>query len=178
MARRIEYTGQPVLTLEQVMDQCREDADSIQTDLVTGVIIPGVTAQAEAKTGAAIREAVYEEIWPESRLSGAALDVGQAFELVSIQRGEEDLTSQGQLEQGSRETRLHFPAGRPAGALVIRYKAGVDLAAYPSVLSWLLLQAATAYGYREAMITGTILTELPSGYLDSLLSDITLPPRF
>lgn len=185
MARRIEYTGAAAITVDEVAAQCRVEAGDLQADLVELVIIPGVTAQAEEKTGAAIRAAEYVEEWPESYGSGHALDVGQVTEVVSIGRVESDGSVTDllplpahRLQQGQRESFLHFPQGRPSGRLVIRYKAGVDLAAYPGVKSWLLMAAATAHEFRETLVVGTILAELPSHFTDSLLAEIEVPPRF
>lgn len=185
MARRIEYTGDPVITVAEVAEQCRVDIAELQAELVEGVIIPAVTAQAESKTSAAIRAAVYVEEWPESYGSGHALDVGQATAVISIGRVEDDGNVTDlqpmpahRLQQGQRESFLHFPQGRPSGRLVIRYKAGLDHAAYPHVRQWLLMQCGTAYENKESIVVGTIVAELPASFLDHLLADITVPPRF
>lgn len=183
MARRLSYTGDPVITQEQVAQQCRIDVADLDTDLINLVIIPGVTAQAEAKSGAAIQTATYEENWPANRPSGSYLDIGQAHELVKLERIESDgsltpLTDACYLQRGQRETALHFPNGRPLGALRITYSAGLDLQAYPSVRSWLLMHAASAYEQRETLILGVSMTEIPASYLDVLLAEISLPPRF
>lgn len=183
MARRLSYIGTPVITLEQVAQQCRIDAADLESDLINLIIIPGVIAQAEAKSGAAIQTATYEEDWPASRPSGSYLDIGQAQELVKLKRIEPDgsltvLTDACYLQRGQRETALHFPNGRPSGMLRITYSAGLDMEAYPSVRSWLLMHAASAYEQRETLIVGLSLTELPASYLDVLLAEITLPPRF
>ena len=183
MARRIRYTGDPVLTVEEVAEQCRLEPGDIQQALVSGVIIPGVTSQAETRTGAGIREAEYEEDWPEHYRSGHALDVGQAFEVIAVSRVLPDgqvvaHDTTGILRRGQRESYLDFPAGRPPGVLRIRYKAGLDLEAYPGVRSWMLLNAATAHEFRETLVVGTILAELPGGFMDSFLSEIAVPPRF
>lgn len=183
MARRIEYFGDPALTLEQVAHQCRVEPEDMQPQLIEQIIIPGVTAQCETKTGAAIRGGLYEEDWPVHYASGHALDVGQANEIVSVQAQQPDgswlLASDAvALQQGQRESFLHFPAGRPSGALRIRYKAGADLDAYPSVRNWLLMAAATIYRHPEMFVVGQGLAELPSTFLDHLIADITVPPRF
>lgn len=185
MARRIAYTGAAAITVAEVAAQCRVEAEDLQVDLVELVIIPGVTAQAESKTGAAIRQAVYEEEWPEAYGSGRPLDVGQADQVLSIGRAESDGSITDllplpvhRLEIGQRESFLHFPQGRPPGRLVIRYRAGVDLAAYPGVRKWLLMHAATAHQFRETMVTGRALHELAASYLDALLADVAVPPRF
>lgn len=183
MAKRIAYTGPPVLTLEEVARQCRVEVEDLQPELIEMIIIPGVTAQCEARTGAAIREATYEEEWPPAYGSGHALDVGQVKEvqLVSVRESDGSLTAlqvPHVLQHSARESFLIFPAGRPPGRLVIRYSAGVDLDAYPGVKSWMLMHAATAFENRETLIVGTIVAELPTSYMDSLLAEVTVPPRF
>ena len=83
-----------------------------------------------------------------------------------------------QLTQGGKESYLEFPGGRPAGRLRIRYRAGVDLEAHPGVRSWLLMAAETAFTHRGVLIVGQGLAEVPSSFVDHLLADITVPPRF
>lgn len=183
MARRIAYTGAPVLTLEQVAFQCRAEPEDLQPELINDIIIPGVTSQGESRTGAGIREAQYEEDWPASYPSGHALDVGQVVAIESVLvLGEsgvgEPYAGALELRQGGKESYLEFPGGRPAGRLRIRYRAGVDLEAYPGVRSWLLMAAETAFTHRGMLVVGQALSELPSSFLDHLLADITVPPRF
>ncbi|MCQ4257471.1 hypothetical protein [Stutzerimonas stutzeri] len=183
MAKRIAYTGQPVLTLQEVARQCRVEVEDLQPELIEQIIIPGITAQCEARTGAAIREATYEEDWPEAYGSGHALDVGQVKEVQSVSRREADgsltlLQVPRMLQHSCRESFLIFPTGRPSGRLVISYTAGADLTAYPGLKSWMLMHAATAFEFRETLLSGTILNELPSSFMDSLLAEITVPPRF
>ena len=183
MARRIAYTGAPVLTLEQVAFQCRAEAEDLQPELIDQIIIPGVTAQGESRTGAAIREAIYEEDWPEHYPSGHFLDVGQAIAVESIMMlggagAPVEFTGAVELTQGGKESYLAFPGGRPDGRLRIRYRAGVDLEAHPGVLSWLLMAAETAFTQRGLLVVGQSLTAVPSGFVDHLLADITVPPRF
>lgn len=183
MARRIAYNGDAPITLEDVARQCRVEVEDLEPELIEFVIIPGVVAQAEGKTGAAVRSAEYVEDWPERYASGHALDVGQASEVLSIQRisadgTAEDLDVPRYLQQGQRESFLHFPAGRPPGVLRVRYRAGLDIEAYPGVRMWLLMSAATAYEFRETLVAGTILAELPSSFIDTLLTEIEVPARF
>jgi len=183
MARRIEYFGDPVLTLEQVAFQCRVEPEDMAPELIEQIIIPGVTAQCESKTGAAIRGAVYEEEWPADRQGGHALDVGQATEIVSVLSQQSDgswLEQVGpfDLRQDQRESFLHFPGVRPGGRLRIQYKAGLVLDLHPGVRNWLLMAAATIYRHPEMFLVGQTLSELPSTFLDHLVADITVPPRF
>lgn len=151
--------------------------------LIEQIIIPGVTTQCESKTGASIRGAVYEEEWPANRPSGHALDVGQANELVSVLSQQPDGTwveQEGpfELRQDQRESFLFFPASRPDGRLRIRYKAALDLDLNPGVRNWLLMAAATIYRHPEMFLVGQTLAELPSAFLDHLVAEITVPPRF
>ncbi|MGX1125544.1 hypothetical protein [Pseudomonas sp. HLS-6 TE3448] len=183
MARRIAYTGAPVLTLEQVAYQCRAEPEDLQPELINQIIIPGVTSQGESKTGAAIREAIYEEDWPAAYPSGHSLDVGQVVAVESVvvlgDAGQvSPFTGEVELIQGGRESYLHFPGGRPDGRLRIRYRAGVDLEAYPGVLSWLLMAAETVFTHRGLLVVGQSLAEVPASFVDHLLADITVPPRF
>lgn len=181
MARRIAYTGPPVLTPEDVADQVRVHVTDLQVAFVTEIIIPTVTSQCEATSGAAIREAVYEEDWPAGRVMGA-LDVGQAKEVLTVQRldAPDDILPLDlfRLDIGQRVSHLNLLPGAPRAPLRIRYKAGVDLVAYPSVKTWMLLYAGTLYQQRESLITGTIVAELPSKFTGSMLAEIELPPRF
>ena len=183
MARRIAYTGPPVFTPEDISAWRRNDAVLLESDLLRDVIIPGVTAQAEARTGAAIRQATYVEIWPAAYASGHALDVGQAkavsaVDVLSVDGAPVPSGATHYLQQEQHESYLHFPAGRPAGVLQITYEAGADLQAYPAVRNWLLMHIGTVYAQRESLVIGGSVAELPSGFLDSMLADITVPPRF
>lgn len=183
MARRIAYSGEPVLTLDQVAYQCRAEPEDLQAELIDHIIIPGVTAQAESKTGAAIREAIYEEDWPAGYPSGHSLDVGQVVAIESIHvldDADSPVAFSGAVEliPGSKQSYLGFPDGRPAGRLRIRYRAGVDLDAHPGVRSWMLMAAETAFSHRGMLVVGQSLTEIPSSFVDHLLADITVPPRF
>ncbi len=183
MARRIEYFGDPVLTLEQVAFQCRLEPEDMEPGLIEDIIIPGVTTQCESKTGAGIRGAIYEEDWPAAFPSGHALDVGQATEVVSVLVRQSDgawveHTGALELQQGQRESLLFFPAGRPSGVLRIRYKASTDLTLHPGVRNWLLMAAATILRHPEMFLVGQSLSELPSEFLDHLVAEVTVPPRF
>ena len=180
MARRIRYSGDPVLTVQDVVGWVRDDLANAEEALIRDVIIPTVTAQCEAETGAAIRQAEYVEDWPAGLLS-RALDVGQAVEVLEVK----SLASGGQilspaqysLQVGQRVSQLSL-AGSGGSPVRITYKAGVDFDAYPSVKAWMLLQAGTLFQQRESLITGTIVAELPLKFIGSMLADITVPPRF
>lgn len=181
MAQRLRYTGDPVLTYQDVDTQV-QGLPADQQALVTKVIIPAVTAQAEAITGAAIREAQYAEHWPAGGRAGGWLDVGQVKRIVSVQVQGADqplpdsaYTLHSEQRMARLQLQLHSVPQQP---LLITYEAGLDLAAYPGVKQWLLMQAATLFAQREVLVTGTIVAKLPESFIDSMLADITVPPRF
>lgn len=181
MARRIRYSGDPVLTVQDVVSWVRDDLANAEEALIRDLIIPAVTAQCEAETGAAIRQAEYVEDWPAGTLS-RALDIGQATEVLEVKSlapGSQPLSpAQYSLQIGQRISHLSVAAGVGGGPIRITYKAGVDLDAYPSVKSWMLLQAGTLFQQRESLITGTIVAELPLKFIGNMLADIIVPPRF
>ena len=182
MARRLSYTGDPVLTAELVAQWCREHVDDLQRELVEGVIVPAVTQMCESETGAAIREAQYQEDWTAAERADGVLDVGQVKSITSVQilragAAPEPFTDY-ELSQDQRVAWLEFPGGRPAGALRVQYLAGVDLDAYPAVKTWLLLQAGTLYQQRESLIVGGTVTDLPLKFLGHMLAEIVVPTRF
>lgn len=183
MAQRIAYTGAPVLTPQDIATWRRNDAVLLESDLLEQIVIPGVVAQCESRTGAAIQEARYVEHWPVHRLSGDALDTGQAFEVESVEviapnGTATPITAPVVLRREQRESFVSFPGGRPAGLLRITYKAGADLDAYPGVRNWLLMHIGTVYAQRESMVQGGAVVELPGQFLDHMLAEITVPPRF
>lgn len=181
MALRKRYAGEPVLSAAEVAQWCRENIDDLQRSLVEDIIVPGVTQMCEAETGAAIRMAEYVEEWPQDRI-GHALDKGQVRSINSVtllRAGADPVPVEDfELEVDQRQGWLFFPRGRPAGRLRIEYLAGVDLAAYPSVKTWLLLQAGALYQQRESLIVGATVADLPLKFLGSMLAEITVPPRF
>lgn len=183
MAQRIAYTGDPVLTPQDIATWRRNDAVLLESDLLEKIVIPGVVAQCESRTGAAIQEARYVEHWRAHRLSGDALDVGQAFNVESVEElapdGTATVSTAGRvLLREQRETFLTFPDGRPPGLLRITYRAGADLDAYPGVRNWLLMHIGTVYAQRESLVQGGAVVELPASFLDHMLAEITVPPRF
>lgn len=179
MARRIRYSGDPVLTVQDVVAWVRDDLANAEEALIRDLIIPTVTTQCETETGAAIRQAEYVEDWPAGLLS-RALDMGQAVEVLEVKSlapgGQILSPAQYSLQVGQRVSHLTLAGG--GGPVRITYKAGVDFEAYPSVKTWLLLQAGTLFQQRESLIAGTTVAELPLKFIGSMLADITVPPRF
>lgn len=174
------------LTFEEVAFQCRIDDDD-ERDFVERIVIPGARQAAESKSGAAIRKARYVERLSGFPLAEISLSVGQIIRVDSIEiRDASGATTTldadaFELVQLGREALL-VPEGQArwpfARAVTITYQAGVDLARYPSVRTWMLLAAAWAYDHRELFSEGQPIGEMPGGYADVLLNPITVPPRF
>lgn len=152
MARRVEYFGDPVLTLAQVAYQCRMEPEDMQSELIEQIVIPGVTGQCESKTGAAIRGAIYEEEWPAHFGSGRPLDVGQANEIVSIEAQQPDgswadQVVQYELRQGQRESFCISPPDAPRGCC------GFDTRHAPTLR--LTLACATGCSWLQLQLSAT-----------------------
>lgn len=178
MARRVAYCGDPPLT-KQDLTAWLQETDSTVHGAVVDLIIPAVVGQCEAITGAAIRMASYEEVWPVPHRFGGFLDVGQVREVTAVHR----LDGGGQLapgsysiEHGMRQSALRLQ-GAEQYPIRIEYQAGIDLDLYPQVKAWLLMQAAALYAQRETL-TAEKLSMLPDGFINTMLADITVPPRF
>lgn len=174
------------LSFEDVAAQCRIDDDA-EREFVESVVIPGARQAAESKSGAAIRKARYVERLAGFPLGEFPLSVGQALSVDSVEvrdasAGTTTLDPGAyELVQLGRETLIAPSAAARwphARAVTITYQAGIDIALYPSVRSWMLLAAAWAYDHRELFSEGQAIAEMPGGYADVLLLPITVPPRF
>lgn len=193
MAELLSYTGDEPLTFAQVAAHCRLDDDDSERELIEQVLIPAARQQAEVKTGAALRQAIYREYWPTTRPIQQRLDKGQVRRLIGV--GQFDLSPDsasygavqplamaGHIVNRNGEAFLHLPGPRPAGVLVVDYEAGADLSIYPGAVQWLLLTVAALYENRESLIVGNgagvAIAELPPRFTDSLLAPLTLPSLF
>lgn len=194
MAQLIEHIGPEPITVDDVIYQCRLDADDVdddERDLIERIVIPAARGLVEQATGAAVRKGVYRDHLPKVPMGSVfAVNLGQAYELDSIVVGVSptarilDPAAMYLINSGA-ESLLYTQGGRswrelageaPQG-LLIAYKAGIDIANFPSVLQYLLLAAAWAYRHRELLAVGQALHELPERYLLTLLAAITVPPR-
>lgn len=110
---------------------------------------------------------------------GGWLDVGQVRSVTAVHRldGSGQIPPDGYtIEHGMRQSAFrlqgseHFP-------IRIEYEAGIDLDLHPQVRTWLLMQAAALYAQRETL-TAEKLALLPDGFINTMLADITVPPRF
>lgn len=183
----VEYLddAEPI-TFEDVAAQCRID-DETERGFIERIVIPGARQAAESKSGAAIRKARYVERLEGFPASGLPLSVGQVLsvERIEVRTAPGGLTtlapSTYELVQLGRETLLaptRNACWPHASAVVITYQAGIDLAHFASVRSWMLLAAAWAYDHRELFARGQTMAAMPGGYADALLAPICVPMRF
>lgn len=173
--------NEPV-TLADVAAQCRIDTDDAEAekDLIEKLIIPGARQLAETRSGAAIRKGTYREVlrsFPEDEFP---LSMGQATEITSLKCGGTVVNPDTyQLINLGKETLLSPSSSWPATGMVeIEYKAGIDLAKFPSVKQWILMACAWAYSQRGLLLIGQKVEEMPRSYVDALLEPICTPPRF
>lgn len=173
------------ITFDDVAAQCRLDDDD-ERSFIERFVIPGVRHAAESKSGAAIRKGRYVDrlsILPQREIP---LSVGQVFAIDTAAfqsaTGQHFMLSEAQFDliQLGRETLLAPREGDwpSVETITLTYRAGIDLNRFPSVRCWLLLAAAWAYENREMFLAGRFVATLPGGYVDELLSPITVPPRF
>lgn len=179
MAQRLRYTGDPPITPEEVATQARTTLVALELALVRDVIIPAVTAQCESITGAAIRLAEYQQAYLPDKAGACWLDHGQVRNIIAVTATDGTVIDPDDYRviHTQRESAVQ-PIGLSVGFDRVTYEAGVDLQAYPGVKAWLLMAAATLYGQRELLITGTIVASVPASFIDHMLAEITVPPRF
>lgn len=204
MAEFVEFLSgaDEPLSLADVKAHCRIDPDmTLDDELITSIIIPGVRQQAETRTGSVIRLARYVQRLQRFPASGAPIAITHSLvadvELITYalagQVGRSALLP-GAFESAviGRETWVapvaaSWPdAGSGLRAVEVTYTAGMlardFVLRYPSVRAWLLLAASWAYENRELFFVQSRqargLTELPDGHLATLLDPITIRPRF
>ncbi|MFK0090650.1 hypothetical protein ACIQUS_25590 [Pseudomonas sp. NPDC090755] len=194
MAQLLEHIGPEPITIDDVIYQCRLDADDVdggERELIERIVIPAARGLVEHATGAAVRKGVYRDHLPSVPGGSVfAVSLGQAYELDSAAVGISPVArlldpAAMYLVNGGQESLLYTQSGQfwrdlvgdaPQG-LLITYKAGIDIEKFPSVQQYLLLAAAWAYRHRELLAVGQALHELPESYLLTLLAPITVPPR-
>lgn len=175
------------LTFDEVAAQCRIDDDS-ERAFIERIVIPCARQAAETKSGAAIRKARFVEQLAGFPPGAFSLTIGQVMSVESVSYRAADSEVRTKLDerdyeliQTGRESVLGpcSSMGWPnASGIKIQYQAGINIARYPSVRSWILLAAAWAYEHRELFAKGQAITAMPDGYADVLLAPICVGPRF
>ena len=153
----VEPTATPI-TIEEAKSFCR--ILSNDEDATLEILIGAATDYAQNATGRQLCEATYELVTTQSPL---ILPKAPLKEIVSVQVGGIDLpytlswdVDVGMIEFSSTEE------------VTITYKAGYSTV--PSVIkAWMMNRVSTLFEHREAIITGTIVQELPKSVIDSIL---------
>jgi uncharacterized phiE125 gp8 family phage protein len=172
------------LTLTEAKLQCRvdgSDEDTLLTSLIT------VARQmVEQRTGRAVLTQTWELALDDFPRGAIDLLMAPVQSITSVKYIDQDgveqtvsssnyaLDSYGVQHQVVPGYGFRWPAARDiTHAVKVRFVAGyASKADVPASLKqWMLLAIATMYKNREAVITGTIVAELPRGYLDALLDD-------
>ncbi|OHX20504.1 head-tail connector protein [Chromobacterium sphagni] len=182
-AEVIRRSPATVLTLEEVRQQCRIDADLTDDDSLLQMIERAAVASAEARAGGPLLMADCRETldtWPG--LPWLYLEIAGGREVVAI-----EAMQQGQrqplplnafhIEQDGRRLCLKplrsWPEVDPVpGAISIAYRAGFaeDGQDVPEDMrQWLRFRVATLYAYREEISAGSVVA-LPDGLVDSLIA--------
>ncbi|PRP70882.1 hypothetical protein BUE93_09485 [Chromobacterium amazonense] len=182
----------PVLTIEEMRQQCRIDAgwsqeETAAEDKLLLRLERAAVRAGEGKLGGPLLAADYRltlDAWPD--LPWLTLPTAHAREVTAIQ----------QLQGGHRQSWADFialadgprlqlkpragawPATDAApDAIQIDYRAGLAESgdAVPEdVRHWLLFRVGTYYEHREALLAGATLTELPTSFVDGLLAPYRL----
>lgn len=187
------------ITLAEVRQQLGLDDDlTVDDTLITQIFIPGARAQAESRTGACIKQARFVQRLPTFPLRGGSISIdhslAQTVESVTyIPQGSGARvplnTAAYEVSIGTRESLLDpvstdWPdSGQSLRAVEITYTAGATLDSmrlrYPNVRLWLLMAAVWGYDNRSLFAQGrTGFEALPDTYYSSMLSSISVPPRF
>lgn len=163
MIALVLHTGNEPLTLDEVKQHCRIDDDAENDAYITNTIIPGARALAEAKTGAIIRKGTFTD----TILIGQALSVGSVISVDSVKVDDVDVAFT-TTEKGRRT--VVQSDGNEGKEAVVGFTAGIDIAEFPDVKSWLLMACGWMYESRELA--------MPESYVDALLVAIEVPNPF
>lgn len=181
--------GEEPITLADAKAQLRVDHTG-DDPLITGLIATARQA-AEARTGRALVTQKWRQTldaWPidgvieldKPRLISVeavsyldSTGTRQTLDPAAYQAVTDTLIGTVQPAYGT-----DWPACRETpGSIRVDYTAGYgNAAAVPQpIKAWMLLAIATWYGQREAIITGTIVAELPRSFWDGLLDPYRIP---
>ncbi|MEN3813325.1 phage head-tail connector protein [Chromobacterium piscinae] len=172
-----------VLTLDEVREQCRIDADLTDDDTLLQMIERAAVASAEARIGGPLLLAECCETldaWPG--LPWLYLDIAGGREVVAIealQHGQRQPLPLDafHIERGERRLCIKPLKGWPVvdpvpGAIAIVYRAGFAEAGPDvpeDVRQWLRFRVATLYAFREEVSAGSVVA-LPDSLVDSLIA--------
>lgn len=172
---------EPVTAAELVAHaRMGSDEAAALNDYITGIVIPAARQIAERRSGAAIRRARYSErrqAWPRGDLQ---LGVGQVYEVESIMADGQPVDPTAySLWTVDKDPRVRLTADcRPHGIVEVTYLAGIEnIADYPSVKNWILLAATWMLEQPSLFTLEQAVETMPSSYVDTLLSPISVEGR-
>lgn len=170
------------VTLAEAKLHCK--VDSTDDDALLTSLITAVRLQAEHQTGRVLVTQTWDVTLDEFPDDSLALPYPPLQSVTSITYVDENGISQ-TLAGTEYQVIINELAGRivPAygkywpstreqpTAVTVRMVSGYGLAAAvpASIKTWMLIAIATLYAQREAVIVGTISSELPRGFYDGLL---------
>lgn len=183
-----QRSTEAVLPLDEIKKYCRIDADLTDDDAVLKLIERAAVASAEAKIGGPLLTAQCLDTldaWPNLPWLHLGIAGGREVTDVRVIRdGQEVIVPLVDLhiEPDGRQLCVKPRGGWPKcdatpGAVRITYLAGFgdSVESLPDDLrQWLRFRAATMYEYREQLVTGTIVTDLPNRFVDALLDVYTV----
>lgn len=168
--------GVEPVTAEELAVQRRIAAPTLEAERAyyEGVLIPAARQEAETRSGSAIMARSFTYRMASPAAGAVLLPMGNAYAVDSVtcagapvDSSEYSLRIEGSL--GAQQGWLDVPRWPALGAVEIVYKAGIDIAGFPSVKSWILLAAAWLDEHREE--------PMPQNFVEALLAPITIPPR-
>lgn len=179
----IQRSAAAVLTLAEIKQHCRIDADLTDDDQLLVLIEQAAVASAEKKVGGPLLTAQCRDTfdaWPSLPWLHLGIAGGrEVSSVVVIRDGQETPVSLADfhIEPDSRLLCLKPRKGWPLcdatpGAICIDYLAGFgdNADSLPADLrQWLRFRVATLYAYREEFAEGNVV-ELPDSIVDSLIA--------
>ena len=199
MAEFVEFldgADEPVM-LDEVKANSRIDADlTDDDDFITNVIIPSVRQEAEARSGAAIKQARFLqrfERFPRHR-GAIALDRSLVSAVERIDYAPAVGAARALIDPAGYDVALavrctqiapvsHWPeVHHQPRAVEVTFAAGLSCddmkTRFPGVRYWMLLAATWGYAHRSLFDEGKDgFQQLPEGYYSALLAPIAALPK-
>lgn len=162
------------VTLVEAKRQCRVDADIADDDLLIDLYRRSAERAAEHEIGRPVLPQVWERTFYEPELQlPLHCDVLAVERVVSVRTDGIETDLPAEAWYLARGRRLMPVGGWPHDAAIrVRYRCGAWAAADKvpdAVKEWVMLRAATAYKFREAISDERGLAALPRTFVDGLL---------
>lgn len=184
---KVAPSAEPI-TLAEAKLHCKVD-DTADDDLITALIV-AARQQAEHRTGRALVSQQWELTLDRFPVDSLDLPKPKLVSVQSVKYLDEDGVLQTlagteyQVVTDELVGRIlptygkSWPSCRvQPGSVAIAYTCGYGAAADvpASIKSWIKMAVGTMYGQREAIITGTIVAEVPRDFFAGLLDPYWVP---